>query len=155
MTLNEQRDRLLRILAGALLTHSADPAELNLYCSILATDHKIGADIADLLIPIIEPRNASRHLKPVAPKRQPAPTSAPMEVLETLQRLAISKSQCLEAMKKANPRFIVPPGIAKMAVKDLVRRFVAASSLEQVSRLISYISPDEIDPYLRGMGKSR
>ncbi len=154
MTLNEQRDRLLRVMAGAILANSADTDELRFYCSMLANDLQIGGGIADLLAPMIEPRKGNRFSKAMNPIPGPVKLSAD-ELLAAWLQLGISKRQGLDAMRKANSRFAEPPSFGKMAVKDLIRKFVHASSPEQVSRLLSFLSPEEIDPYLRGIGRGR
>jgi hypothetical protein len=153
MTLNEQRARLLRLLVGSILANVGEESEIHSYCALLATDSRIGADMAELLASIVEaPRG--RKLPPKQGATEAASAVGPIDnILGAVQRDGISKRRCLEAMKRANPRFLVPKGVDKMAVKDLIKKYVIQSTPEQVAKLLDLISPLEIDPYLRRMGR--
>lgn len=159
MTLNEQRDRLLRILAGAILLNALDRSEIDAFCSLLATDSKVGLDVSNIITAAVSGGSSIRSnskVQAVVTSKSRAPRPGAAEIIfASIQKQKITKRRCLESMKRANPKFITPNGFDKMSVKDLVKRYLSQSSNDQVDRLLGNLEGSDIDPYLRGISKTR
>lgn len=156
MTLSEQRARLVRILAGATLAHADDLSELQAFCSLLAVDPLIAADAAEMALratPVQEGRSSTKVLTKA--EAEPPLTRSLDDMLVMLRSIGITKRQCLDAMKKANPNFSSPAGFDKMALKDLLRRFHGQSSSDEIARFVNIVDPNELDPYLSGIERRR
>ena len=156
MTLSDQRARLVRILAGATLAHADDVSELQAFCSLLSVDPLIAADAADMAlraVPAQESRKPNKLLK--SADSGPPLARSPDGLLMMLRDIGITKRQCLDAMRKANPKFLSPVGFDKMALKDLLRRFYGKSSPDEIARFINIVEPHQLDPYLSGIERRR